>query len=241
VAREEFTVLRVVTVYPELLSTYGDGGNALVLTARARRRGVEVESVAVSLGSPLSAGDIYLFGGGEDGPQRQAADALRTDGTLRERVDEGAVVFAVCAGLQILGESFAVDGDAQYQGTGLLPVSTQRSETRRVGHLLGEAAGRRVVGFENHGGVTTLNGSAPLASVVRGFGNDGVTDGVRAGRVIATYAHGPALALNPWLADELLSLATGQELDPITTTADRLYEERCAMVQRVTRPSRPPA
>lgn len=231
-------MLRVVTVYPELLSTYGDGGNALVLASRARRRGLDVETVAVRLGSPLAGGDLYLLGGGEDGPQRQAADALRADGTLSERVDGGAVVFAVCAGLQILGESFAVDGDALHQGTGLVPVTTRRSDQRRVGHLLGDVNGRPMVGFENHGGVTALNGCAPLGSVVRGFGNDGVTDGVRVGRVIATYAHGPALALNPWLADELVSLATGRTLEPISTIADQLHHERCAWVRRVSPTSR---
>ena len=41
--------LRLVWVYPDLLSTYGDRGNALVLERRARLRGLPVEIVEVEL------------------------------------------------------------------------------------------------------------------------------------------------------------------------------------------------
>lgn len=223
-------MLRIVTVYPELLSTYGDGGNARVLADRAARRGLEVTLVDSSITDALDDGEIYLLGGGEDGPQRQAADALRRDGSLGSRVEDGAVVFAVCAGLQVLGTSFSVAGDDAYDGVGLLALETRRSPVRRVGHLLTRVGTHRLVGFENHGGVTTLSGCGPLGTVEKGFGNDGLGDGVRAGRVIGTYAHGPALALNPWLADELLMLVTGRELDPLPSVADRLHDERCALV-----------
>ncbi|MGH9046325.1 MAG: glutamine amidotransferase, partial [Acidimicrobiales bacterium] len=35
------TPLRIVVVYPDLLGTYGDGGNGLILARRAQRRGIE--------------------------------------------------------------------------------------------------------------------------------------------------------------------------------------------------------
>src|SRR5207344_1031778 len=45
--------------------------------------------------------------------------------------------------------------------------------------------------------------------VVAGYGNDGASgyEGVRVGRAIGTYLHGPLLPRNPWLADLLLSWA----------------------------------
>jgi hypothetical protein len=46
-----------------------------------------------------------------------------------------------------------------------------------------------------------------------GFGNDGARDGVATPTITATYAHGPVLALNPWLADELLGRALGREIE----------------------------
>ena len=69
--------LTVVVVYPDLLGTYGDGGNGLVLARRAAWRGIEVELVEADSDGPLPAADLYCLGGGEDGPQVRAADAPR--------------------------------------------------------------------------------------------------------------------------------------------------------------------
>ncbi len=55
-------------------------------------------------------GDIYLIGGGEDGPQALAAQRLIADGGLHRAVERGAVVFSVCAGYQLMGSSFFAKG-----------------------------------------------------------------------------------------------------------------------------------
>jgi hypothetical protein len=34
--------------------------------------------------------------------------------------------------------------------------------------------------------------------------------------------------MNPWFADEILATVLGRELDPLTTVADQLYNERVA-------------
>ena len=223
-------MLRIALLYPELLGTYGDGGNALVLAERARRRGIEVSTVTVSMADSLVAADVYLLGGGEDGPQRQARDLLAA-GSLGARVGDGAAVLAVCAGLQILGTTFAVEGDDAYDGLGLVEASTVRGTRRSVGEIAVDVNGRTLVGFENHGGRTKLaRGVAPLGTILRGRGNDGVSDGFRAPRLWGTYAHGPVLALNPWFADEILAEVSGEELEPLAGVADVLYEERLASV-----------
>ena len=221
-------MLSIVTLYPEALGTYGDGGNALALAHRAHARGYRVESLAISLGSPLPDADIYLLGGGEDGPQRQAADALRDDGSLASRVAHGALVVAVCAGLQILGQSFEVAGGRIAEGVGLIDAETRRGAQRRVGNAVITVDGRYVVGFENHGGDTQLGSEAPLGQVVRGYGNDGAVDGVRTEGVWGTYLHGPVLALNPWLCDAVIERATGETLEPYASVADDLYQARLA-------------
>jgi CobQ-like glutamine amidotransferase family enzyme len=56
-------MLRIALVYPELLGTYGDGGNALVLGERARRRGIEVEVLSVAIGDDVPDASLYLLGG----------------------------------------------------------------------------------------------------------------------------------------------------------------------------------
>ncbi|MDE3081980.1 MAG: glutamine amidotransferase [Acidobacteriota bacterium] len=223
-------MLKIALLYPELLGTYGDGGNAVVLAERARRRGIEARTVTISMADPLEAADIYLLGGGEDGPQRQARDLLAA-GSLGSRVADGAGVLAVCAGLQILGDTFAVEGDDAYDGLGLVAMTTVRGTRRSVGEIAVEVGGHTLVGFENHGGRTKLaRGVAPLGAVQRGQGNDGMSDGFRAPRLWGTYAHGPVLALNPWFADEILADVLGAPLEPLASVADVLYEERLASV-----------
>jgi CobQ-like glutamine amidotransferase family enzyme len=229
-AREAVAVLSIALLYPELLGTYGDGGNALVLEERARRRGIDVKMLTVGINDDVPNASLYLLGGGEDGPQRMGADLLRGS-SFTARVRDGSYVFAVCAGLQLLGTAFAVEGDDEYEGLGLVEARTRRGTCRSVGEIVVRVDGRRLVGFENHGGVTTLDARlAPLGTVERGVGNDGSVDGFRTPTIWASYAHGPLLAMNPWFADEILATVLGRELDPLVTVADQLYNERVAQL-----------
>lgn len=213
--------LRVVSVYPELLGTYGDGGNVLVLERRLAWRNLPHEVVTVSLGDPLPTDcDLYVLGGGEDEAQLLALSALRLSG-LADAVARGAHVFAVCAGMQVCGTWFRSPGGPQHEGLGLLDVTTERRSVRAVGDVVAvpvPAFGLpTLLGFENHGGGSTLGAAAePLATVQQGVGNDGTgTEGAVQGRVVSTYLHGPVLAQNPALADLLLTRALGSVLEPL--------------------------
>lgn len=230
------SALQIVWVYPDLLSTYGDRGNMLILAHRARVRDIPVQTVEVFANDPLPAGDIYLLGGGEDGPQALAAQRLLADGGLHRAVEQRAVVFAVCAGYQLLGSSFFAKG-AKCEGLSLLDLHSDRGPTRAVGELAGTvdpALGLpTLTGFENHGGRTHLGpGAKPLAQVTVGIGNDGQTEGAWSGTVLGTYSHGPALSRNPALADLLLRWATGEEqLSELDETwTGRLRSERLTAI-----------
>jgi CobQ-like glutamine amidotransferase family enzyme len=222
---------RIALIYPELLGTYGDGGNALVLAQRLRWRGMRAEIVNVPAGTPVPEScDIYLLGGGEDEPQVLAADGLRKNTAMARAVAGGAVVLAVCAGYQVIGETFPSDGKI-FSGLHLLDIETRRSFEPPSAAVPPRAVGDLVVdphpslrlpvllGYENHGGRTRpLPGAQgiPLGRVRRGVGN-GVadrSDGIVSGRVIGTYLHGPALAQNPDLADLMLTWVHG-ELRPM--------------------------
>lgn len=214
--------LVVCVVHPDLLGTYGDGGNGLVLARRAAWRGLPVELVQAPSDRPLPDADLYTIGGGEDGPQVRAATTLGEEGTLARRVGDGAVVLGVCAGFQLIGRSFPDAAGRPQEGLGLLDVvTTKGTGTRAVGELVarpssagpllpGGVALPRLTGFENHGGVSRVGpGATPLARVERGVGNGGGdgTEGAWSGRVLGTYLHGPVLARNTALADLLLGWA----------------------------------
>ena len=237
--------LRVVVVYPDLLGTYGDGGNGLVLAKRAQWRGIEAELIQAPSDETLPRGDLYCLGGGEDGPQSQAADALRRDGTLRAAVADGAVVLAVCAGFQIFGNSFPAADGGTLEGLGLLDVDTAKGAgPRAVGELVAEPLEwdlPSLTGFENHAGATTLGpGVRPLARVRLGVGNGGgdATEGAWSGRLVGTYLHGPVLARNPALADILIGWAAGDDaLAPLDDGREsRLRSERLGAARSARRP-----
>ncbi len=230
--------LRIVWLYPDLLSTYGDRGNLLILAHRANQRGLPVTATEVRSGQPVPVeADIYLLGGGEDGPQALAAQRLIADGGLHKAVDRRAVVFAVCAGYQLMGAAFYAKGQ-RCAGLELLDLSSDRGPTRAVGELAGEVDAElglpTLTGFENHGGRTHLGPEVrPLAKVSVGVGNDGRTEGAWSGTVLGTYSHGPALSRNPALADLLLRWATGQDtLAPLDDTwSNRLRAERLSALK----------
>jgi CobQ-like glutamine amidotransferase family enzyme len=229
------STLRIVWIYPDLLSTYGDRGNLLILARRAAMRGIPVETYEVRSNQPMpSTADIYLIGGGEDGPQALAAQRLISDGGLHRAVNQGAAVLAICAGYQLFGHSFFAKG-AKCPGLGLLDLHSDRGETRAVGEIRGDIDPRLglppLSGFENHGGRTHLGpGVQPLARVTAGIGNDGQTEGAWHGKVLGTYSLGPALARNPARADLLLRWAIGADsLSPVDDTwPERLRAERLA-------------
>ncbi|GGL23341.1 type 1 glutamine amidotransferase [Planomonospora parontospora] len=234
------SVLRLVWIYPDLLSTYGDQGNVLVLEQRARRRGIAVETVHVRSADPVpEQGDVYLIGGGEDRPQILAAERLRRDGGLHRAVARGAALLAVCAGYQIMGSTFGGEEGQPVDGIGLLDIASGRGDARAVGELVAEADPAlgvpTLTGFENHMGVTRLGpGVRPLSRTVVGTGNGDGTEGCYAGKIVGTYLHGPALARNPGLADLLLTWAVGAQLPPIDDTwFERLRQERLTAVRPV--------
>ena len=229
----------IAVLYPELLGTYGDWGNAVVLAQRLRWRGIDAEVIKVGGGEAVPTScDIYLMGGGEDGPQALAARELADSRSLHTAVDRGAAVFGVCAGIQILGHTFANPDGSPHPGLGLLDCRTVRgSGRRRIGELLAEPALDALPllsGFENHGAVTHLGAAVrPLGRVLVGAGNAGDGhEGAVSGRILATYMHGPALARNPALADLLLSWVVG-ELAPLDDAeVDELRQERVRAVRR---------
>ena len=229
--------LRIVEVLPTLLGTYGDRGNGLVLQHRARARGYDAHITVVSPGDAIPRdGDVYLVGGGEDDAQLRALELMRADGGIQAAVDANKPVFAICAGLQLLGTSFTARGGASAPGLGVIDIATVPGEPRSVGEVVSEPDPSTglplLLGFENHQGVTTRGpGVQALGTVRVGRGNGDGSEGVLAGRIIGTYLHGPALARNPALADLLLYWATGDEQAPLDDSeVDALRAERLKFV-----------
>jgi CobQ-like glutamine amidotransferase family enzyme len=236
--------IRVGHLYPDYLNIYADRGNIAVFERRAALRGHELEVTPLSLGDDVRPGehDLLYIGGGQDREQALIAPDLAAKGpAIRDAVEAGAALLAVCGGYQLLGRGYLDRHGESLEGVGLFPHETVAGERRMIGDVLLEtefAPGERktIAGFENHAGRTRLDaGAEPLGRVVAGFGNDGESgyEGCRVGRAVGTYLHGPLLPRNPWLADWLLSQALGHavgghpsELAPLP---DRLEAEAHAV------------
>jgi CobQ-like glutamine amidotransferase family enzyme len=216
------STVRIGLVLPDVMGTYGDGGNALVLRQRLRLRGIAAEIVDISLTDPVPESlDLYTLGGAEDYAQRLATRHLVEHPGLQRAAARGAPVLAICAAIQVLGCWYETSSGERVDGVGLLDVITAPQPARTIGEVVSrpllDGLTAPLTGFENHRGGTVLGAAAsPLGAVTRGSGNragDGY-DGVVQGSVIATYMHGPCLARNPELADLLLARVVG-ELPPL--------------------------
>ncbi|GBG35937.1 type 1 glutamine amidotransferase [Mycobacterium montefiorense] len=230
------SAVRIGLVLPDVMGTYGDGGNAVVLRQRLRLRGIDAEIVEITLADPVPESlDLYTLGGAEDYAQRLATRHLQRYPGLQRAAERGAPVLAICAAVQVLGHWYETSSGERVDGVGMLDATTSPQDARKIGELVSKPllAGltRQLTGFENHRGGTVLGpAAAPLGAVVKGAGNrlgDGF-DGVIQGSVVATYMHGPCLARNPELADLLLSKVVG-ELTPLELPeVDLLRRERLA-------------
>jgi CobQ-like glutamine amidotransferase family enzyme len=237
------STVRIGLVLPDLLGTYGDFGNALVLHKRLTWRGIPAEIVRMNFGEPVpDSCDIYVVGGGEDTAQTLAVRHLREHPGLQRAVTRGATVLGVCAGIQLFGESFTRADNVTHPGLGLIDSVSHAGPNRAIGEVLAQPAGGLfegvLTGFENHQGRTVLGPSArPLAHVTVGTGNDGKVEGAVQGKIICTYLHGPVLPRNPQLADLLIEWATGVRPDPLPIPVlDQLRAERTRAGQRALTP-----
>jgi CobQ-like glutamine amidotransferase family enzyme len=221
------SAIAIGLLLPDVLGTYSDTGNATILAQRLRWRGIPAQIVTITArDAPPTSCAVYLLGGGEDTAQLFAADWLRRHPELRLAMETSAVTLAVCAGLQILGQSMTDTRGKHYPGLELLDITTAPGRQRSVGEVISTCAIPGVgslTGFENHRGITTLGpGMTALGRVVTGTGNGTTepgtrhrTEGVLTEHIIGTYMHGPVLARNPALADHILHKITGQTLTPL--------------------------
>lgn len=236
--------LSIALIFPELLGTYGDKGNALVLQHRAKLRDIDSDITIVSPGDALpTSADIYLLGGGEDNAQILATDLIQDQIAKLESVIETAQLIAICAGFQILGKQFPIPDGKMRRGLDVIDVTTQVGAPRIIGEVVTECeieGVSKLTGFENHSGRTALGtASKPLGKVKIGRGNgietdSGFVDGYLSENIIGTYLHGPLFARNPAFADYVLAKATGTVIDTLNAVEDdralQLHKERLKAV-----------
>ncbi len=218
--------LTIGWLYPELMSTYGDRGNIIVLTKRCEWRGITViiKQIEFKTGrKDIEACDLIFGGGAQDRQQAIVIDDLRKNKgpVLKKLFDRGVPGLFVCGAPQLLGHYYMTGDGTKLEGLGIFDMVSKhfgKRKPRCIGNTIGELrtensmtkelARRTIVGFENHGGRTYLGkGVKPFAKIIKGCGNNGEdgTEGAVYKNCIATYSHGPFLPKNPHIADWFIS------------------------------------
>lgn len=212
--------IRICHLYGNLLNTYGDNGNLLMIQYYAREKGYHVETTMVSLEDPFNADDfdIIFFGGGQDFEQKIIAkDCQRLIPEIKRYIEQNGVLLAICGGFQLLGQYYTTADGEQIKGLGVLPHYTERQiNSRFIGdiEIYDEINQQTYYGFENHNGVTYLTDALePLGKVITGYGNNNQdkTEGMHYKNTFGSYFHGPLLVRNEWLARHLVDLAIEQK------------------------------
>ena len=227
--------LTIAWLYPDLMSTYGDRGNIIVLTKRCEWRNIEVIVKKIFVDTnpkELEDADIIFMGGAQDTQQEIVnEDLFKNKGKiLKEKINNGTPGLFICGAYQFLGKYYKTADGKILPGLYLFPVYTENpgNAERLIGNISIKINDKRlrineihqsvisnhssdtIVGFENHGGRTYLEDKTQaFAHVTHGFGNNGKdkTEGILYNNAIGTYLHGPVLPKNPEIADWLIEKA----------------------------------
>jgi hypothetical protein len=220
--------LNIGWLYPDLMSTYGDRGNIIIIKKRCELRNIYVKITEIKFDTninDLQKCNMIVGGGAQDRQQEIVINDLikYKKKYLKKMFDSGIPGLFVCGSPQLLGHYYMNGDGKKLPGLGIFNFVTKHfghDKPRCIGNTIGLVAEKyqikntkfknTIVGFENHGGRTYLGKDCvPFARVLHGYGNNGDDgyEGVIYNNVIGCYYHGPFLSKNPHIADYLISKA----------------------------------
>ena len=236
--------ISIAHLYAPYLNIYGDIGNIITLVNRCRWRSIDVNLVSLSTCQEVKGKDfdIFFIGGGQDKQQEVIAqDLAKYKIEFEHRVNDNAVILAICGGYQLLGHYYKPHAGDKLPGISIIDAYTEASYTRMIGNVVVELLDKStLVGFENHSGKTYLAaGVKPIGKVRLGAGNNGGDgfEGANYKNVYGTYLHGSLLPKNPQFADLLILKALQRkydinELEPLVDEFENLAHNLAVGLKR---------
>jgi len=173
-------------LYPELMSTYGDRGNIIVLTKRCEWRDIDVEIKKLDIGylvKDLQSCDLLFMGGAQDRQQVIVSSDLSKEKVtaLKAMIEDEIPGLYICGAYQFLGKYYKEADGTIVHGLDILDLYTENpgenhkrligniivewnchpelvsgSQSKRDSDLRQNDIKKTLVGFENHGGRTYL-------------------------------------------------------------------------------------
>lgn len=211
-----FTIARVI---PERLGLNGTTASAEILAMTLRHRGHEVSIVDIhGPADAPSTVDIVTIGSGSSSQIAPAAtDLISLVRLFQAWKQSGSHWVAIGLGWDLLGESLLTEQGDAVPGAGIFPSRANHQLGRFSGEVQGlDYRGRQSAGYINQLGSTELlEGVEPLLSLENPPEGWPKSEGLRGDHFFATRLGGPALALNPhWAQDIVTEVLVSRGLSP---------------------------
>lgn len=137
--------LNIGWLYPELMSTYGDRGNIIVLKKRCEWRDVKVLITKITPETSidvLSKIDILFGGGAQDREQAIVMqDLQKKKSAITELIENEKPALFVCGAPQLMGKYYEPAEGEQIEGLGIFDMYTKhpgKNSERLIGNIVAE-------------------------------------------------------------------------------------------------------
>ncbi len=138
--------LTIGWLYPELMSTYGDRGNVIVLQKRCEWRGINVDVLRITPDTKLE--DLkkvnLIFGGGAQDREQEIVmkDLHGQKGEmLKQLIENNIPALFVCGSPQLMGNSYESAEGEIIKGLGIFDIETKHpglNKPRLIGNIVAE-------------------------------------------------------------------------------------------------------
>ena len=223
--------MRIEILYSDLCCLYGDKGNTMFL--RQCLPGAEFIETRLNDTPAFLSGNVdlvYLCSMSEKSQELILSRLMPHKDTIAAMAKEGdTLFFAVGNSLELLGQYIQREDGSKVEALGMFDTYTVRQAPNRFNTLIqAEFADMTLLGytsrFSHTYGVTE---KLAMAKVTIGSGCEkgGKLEGIRFGRIIATYLLGPLLVANPDFAKWLLGqLGVSEPRLPFEADLYKAYE-----------------
>lgn len=135
--------LTIGWLYPQLMSTYGDRGNIIVLQKRCEWRGIQTEIVSIDQTTndkKIETIDL-LFGGGAQDKEQEIVmkDLQKKKLIIKKLIDTDMPALFVCGAPQLIGHYYEPSAGKRIEGLGIFDMYTKHPgplDDRLVGNVV---------------------------------------------------------------------------------------------------------
>jgi len=211
--------MKLLWLYDDLLDLYGDRGNMVILCARLKEAGFEVEVDRKSIGDEVDFSAyrfVYIGPGLISNAVAALEDIRRHQKSIEDAIAAGTVFFVI-GSAQVLFCRSLLSADGQtHHGLGLFDLDLVEGNTITAADIVctHPEIPSKIYGFINNTITVSNNGEEELfTTVYRGQGcKIGDKIGLRCNNFFSTWLLGPLLVRNPDLLCWLLRIITGKEV-----------------------------